>query len=193
MVRTMQTKAPSSSTSGSDKKKRIDAAVDGGASSASGTKRKHQVSRRRTSLSQCKTASLRLFRRVAEDMKTEHHVQQDDPHATRHMRLSQRAHDHICFLIRNTEQQLFGQCRKLMRTRTMSPKLLTTSMFLTFDKEVASHAAKYAFRARTRMDELDRQYEAEVGKSSVVGKKGVLALTSKGSAVTTATEHQKRS
>jgi hypothetical protein len=161
MARIRQTARPSSFT---DKKK--EKLVSGLKSfektkQSIGAKRKTTTSHRRASLSQCKSASLRLFRRVAEE---EHAARAHPEDSTPVVRLSQRAHDHVSFLIRGMEQQLFGQCRKLMRTRTMSPKLLTVSMFMGFDKDLAKEAAKQAFRTRTRMDELDRQFEEETRK-----------------------------
>ena len=158
MVRTMQAKGPSSSAS---KKKRVDASTSSSSATAttSSKRTKNTSSRRRASLSQCKSASLRLFRRVADEANKEL-----PDGATPITRLSQRAHDHMSFLIRGIEQQLFGHCRKLMRTRTMSPKLLTVSMFMGFDKDLAKEAAKQAFRTRARMDELDHQFEQNARK-----------------------------
>ena len=164
MVRTMQAKAPSSAVA--DGKKKVLSGLmsfDKQRAKKSKPTISTSTSRRRASLSQCKSASLRLFRRVAEEERAAR-VNADDAAAqaaTPVVRLSQRAHDHVSFLIRNMEQQLFGQCRKLMRTRTMSPKLLTASIFMGFDKDLAKEAAKQAFHTRTRMDELDREFEAQ--------------------------------
>lgn len=166
MGRVMQAKGPSSSVGAKKKLVSADKSLEKPAKKSKSATTTH----RRASLSQCKSASLRLFRRVAEEEHgaLAHPEGTSTPSTTPVVRLSQRAHDHVSFLIRNMEQQLFGQCRKLMRTRTMSPKLLTVSMFMGFDKDLAKAAAKKAFRTRTRMDELDRAFEADVEMRKLV-------------------------
>lgn len=167
MARTMQAKTPSSANA-AKKKARADPAVK--SATAQGTKRRGTGPR--TSLSQCGTMLLLLYRRVANEESAASDT-------TKPLRLSQRARDHVCFLLRGMEQQLFGQCRKLMRTRTMSPKLLTTSMFLSFDKDIAQQAAVRAFRARTKMDQLDREFQEECERAALNGTAKATGKTKK--------------
>lgn len=106
----------------------------------------------RTMLSQCQTEHHRLFQRVAKKMKAE-------SEGGKLISLSKKALEHFCFLTQALEQPLFSQCRQLMQTRTMSSKLLTTSMFLCWDKDVAQKASAQAARNCYLMRQMDNQLE----------------------------------
>jgi hypothetical protein len=136
---------------------------DPAVNSLSRNKRRHL----RTSLSQCPTALLRLHRRIAEEelverkaMESISGIESKTDEDAKAVRLSQRAREFLCFLVQSMEHQVFGQCRKLMKTRTMSPKLLTASYFLCWDKELAREASMRANEYCLAMNELDEEVDA---------------------------------
>ena len=127
----------------------------------------------RTSISQCRTALLRLHRRIAEQELEEYNAvksvvgdaagSSDESH-TKPIGLTELARQHLCFQMRRIEQQLFEQCRKLMCTSNMSPKMLTASMFLCWDKDLARKACKRADEYCQQLEALDKEYDANYVK-----------------------------